>query len=56
MSGDEMADEDRSAAPDDGRSAPDDSGSDWFFRDRTQEDSQTHPTDQPDPDQYRSRP
>ena len=29
-----MADEDRSAAPDDGRSAPDDSGSDWFFRDR----------------------
>ena len=34
MSGDEMADEDRSAAPDDGRSLSDDTGSDWFFRDR----------------------
>ena len=56
MSGDEMADEDRSAAPDDGRSAPDDTGSDWFFRDRTQEDSQTYATDRPDPDQYRSGP
>ena len=39
MSGDEMTDEDRSAAPDDGRSAPGDSGSDWFFRDRTHDDS-----------------
>ncbi len=52
-----MADEDRSAAPDDGRSAPDDSGSDWFFRDRTQEDSQPYPTparpdQRPGPDQY----
>jgi putative serine protease PepD len=36
MSGGEMADEDRSAAPDDpaGRHGRDESGSDWFFRDR----------------------
>ena len=53
MSGDEMADEDRSAAPDDGRSAPDDSGSDWFFRDRTQEDPDQYG---PGPGQYRSHP
>ena len=56
MSGDEMTDEDRPAAPDDGRPAPDDTGSDWFFRDRTQEDAQTYPTGEPDPDQYASGP
>jgi len=51
-----MTDEDRPAAPDDGRPAPDDTGSDWFFRDRTQEDAQTYPTGEPDPDQYASGP
>jgi len=56
MSGDEMADEDRPAAPDDGRSAPGDTGSDWFFRDRTYDDSQTYAADRPDQDQYRSGP
>jgi putative serine protease PepD len=34
MSGDEMADEDRSAASDDNRRQPDTSDSDWFFRER----------------------
>ncbi|HYI55088.1 MAG TPA: trypsin-like peptidase domain-containing protein [Microlunatus sp.] len=44
MSGDEMTDEDRSAAPDDGRSVPEDSGSDWFFRDRSGDEAQVEPS------------
>ncbi len=62
MSGDEMADEDRSAAPDDGRSLSDDNPSDWFFRDRAGGDSGSDAASlghgpgpdqhQPDPDRY----
>jgi putative serine protease PepD len=54
MSGDEMADEDRPAAPDDGRSASDDNGSDWFFRDRSRDDESR--AAQPGRDDYRPGP
>ena len=46
MSGDEMADEDRSAAPDD-------TGADWFFRDRSRDEVQADP---PGADQYGTGP
>ncbi|HEY5788234.1 MAG TPA: trypsin-like peptidase domain-containing protein [Microlunatus sp.] len=47
MSGGEMTDEDRSAGPDNGRPAAEDSGADWFFRDRTLDEPQP---DRPGPD------
>ena len=49
-----MADEDRPAAPDDGRSASDDNGSDWFFRDRSRDDESQ--AAQPGRDDYRPGP
>lgn len=59
MSGDEMADEDRSAAPGDDRSAADgaptgDASSDWFFGDRFGGAASSQPTAaDPDPAAYR---
>jgi len=48
-----MADEDRSAAPDDDRPGSDQTGSDWFFSDRfsrSDESAEAHPRSASDPD------